>query len=122
MQAWIYIDIFDTQLFYRLTGQSETFTNQIFKRLFKILTEEEFRIHQQKCIQNWDSKKDELIDSDEENEDNSDEEEKEDEEEEDEEENEEDEEENEEDEEENEEDDDNEENKNESDCSNSDCK
>ena len=65
MQAWIYIDIFDTQHFYRLTGQSETFTNQIFKRLFKILTEEKFRIQQDRCIKNWDSKQNELIDSDE---------------------------------------------------------
>ena len=65
MQAWIYIDIFDTQCSYRLTGQSETLTNQIFKRLFKILTEEKFRIHQDKSIQNWDSKQNELINSDE---------------------------------------------------------
>ena len=65
MQAWIYIDIFDTQHSYTLRGQSDTLTNQIFKRLFKFLTEEKFRIHQQKCIQNWDSKQTELIDSDE---------------------------------------------------------
>ena len=65
MQAWIYIDIFDTQLSYRLTGQSETFTNQIFKRLFKILAEEKFRIHQDECIQNWDSIQNEHIDGDE---------------------------------------------------------
>ena len=65
MQAWIYIDIFDTQYSYRLTGQTETLTNQIFKRLFKILTEEKFRIHQDKCIQNWDSTQKQPIDSDE---------------------------------------------------------
>ena len=64
MQAWINIDIFDTQHSYRLTGQSETLTNQIFSRLFKILTEEKFRIHQDKCIKNWDSKQNEHIDSD----------------------------------------------------------
>ena len=103
MQAWIYIDIFDTQHSYRLTSQSETFTNQIFKRLFKILNEKKFRIHQDKCIQNWNSKKNELLHSDEENEEYSDEEKKEDEEE-------------------NEEDEDKEENEKESDCSNIDCK
>ena len=64
MQAWIYIDIFDTQCPYKLRCQSETFTNQIFKRLFKILTEEKFSIHQDRCIKNWDSKQNELIDSD----------------------------------------------------------
>ena len=34
--------------------------------MFKFLTKEKFRIHQDKCIQNWDSIKKELIDSDEE--------------------------------------------------------
>ena len=64
VQAWIYIDIFDTQCSYKLAGQSETFTNQIFKRLFEILTKKKFRIHQDKCIQNWDPKQNKLIDSD----------------------------------------------------------
>ena len=105
MQAWIYIDIFDTQHSYRLTSQSETFTNQIFKRLFEILNEKKFRIHQDKCIQNWNSKQNELLQRDEENEEYSDEEKKEDEEE------------NEEDNEE-----DKEENEKKSDCSNIDCK
>ena len=68
VQAWIDIDIFDTQHSYRLASQSETFTNQIFERLFKILTEEKFRIHQHKCIQNWNSKQNELIDNDEDDE------------------------------------------------------
>ena len=65
VQAWIYIDIFDTQCSYKLRGQSETFTNQILTRLFKFLTEEKFCIHQEKCIKNWDSKQNEFIDSDE---------------------------------------------------------
>ena len=92
MQAWIYIDIFDTQHSYRLTGRSETFTNHIFKRLFKILNKKKFRIHQDKCIQNWNSKQNELLHSDEDEE------------------------------EENEEDEDKKENEKESDCSNIDCK
>ena len=64
MQAWIYIDIFDTQCSYKLLEQHEGFTNQIFKRLFTILTEDKFRIHQHKCIQNWDSKRNKLLLSD----------------------------------------------------------
>ena len=39
--------------------------NQIFIRLFKILTEEKFRIHQDECIQNWDSIQNKHIDGDE---------------------------------------------------------
>ena len=104
MQAWIYIDIFDTQHSYRLTSRSETFTNQIFKRLFEILNEKKFRIHQDKCIQNWNSKQNGLLQRDEENEEYSDEEK-----------------EDEEDNEENNEEDE-EENEKESDCSNIDCK
>ena len=68
VQAWIYIDIFDSQYSYRLTGQSEAFTNQIFERLFKILTEEKFSTHQDKCIKNWNSKQKKLIPRDGENE------------------------------------------------------
>ena len=102
MQAWIYIDIFDTQHSYKLTGQSETFTNKIFKRLFKILNEKKFRIHQDKCIQNWNSKQNELLHCDEDEEEEY--------------------EEDEEDEDENEEDKDKKENEKESDCSNIDCK
>ena len=120
MQAWIYIDIFDTQYSYKLRGPSETFTNQIFKRLFKILNENKFRIHQNKCIQNWNSKKYEYLHSFIESIKHYCAEIKEDEEE-----NEEDEEENEEDEDEDDDeddDDDKEENEKESDCSNIDCK
>ena len=69
MQAWIYIDIFDTKYFYKLLEQHEGFTNQIFKRLFTILTEDKFRIHQHKCIQNWDSKRNKLLLSDDDDED-----------------------------------------------------
>ena len=68
MKAWVYIDIFDTQHSYRLGGQSETLTNQIFKRLFKILNERKFRINQDKFIKNWDSNKIELINNEEEEE------------------------------------------------------
>ena len=77
--------------------------------MFKILTEKKFRIHQDKCIQNWNSKQNELLQRDKENEEYSDEEKKEDEED--------NEEENEEDNEE-----EKEENEKESDCSNIDCK
>ena len=66
MQAWIYIDIFDTKYSYKLRGQAETLTNQISSRLFKFLTEEKFRIHQDKCIKSWDSTQNEFINSDEE--------------------------------------------------------
>ena len=61
MQAWICIDIFAAKYTYRLRGQPETFTNQIFSRLFQILTEKDFSIHQAKFIKNWDSIQKDLV-------------------------------------------------------------
>ena len=37
-------------------------------RLFNILTEDKFRIHQSKCVRNWDSNKNDIVDKDQEGE------------------------------------------------------
>ena len=55
VQSWIFIDIFATQYSYKVKGQPEILTSQIFTRLFKFVTEEKLNIYHDKCIKCWDA-------------------------------------------------------------------
>ena len=68
IQAWIYIDIFDTKYYYKLGCKHKGSTNQVFSRLFEVLTKSKFNIHQSECIEDWDSIQQDLVDNGEESE------------------------------------------------------